>query len=237
MYFQATTKNITKTNTLKDKIQMFKAAKIIFTCTLLLLFFAKTNASDFNSAVPIYVIVVDSCLSIKSSGWNIKFDDKACEVLKIKEFTPLDIPIIGYITKQNKYPTGFTDVNDCFQNEHNAVSELYRQTPPANIVPLEIQKEWPQYFKLGKHYIKNPVYVIAEDVVGKDKATVIVLTILTGPIGGHRLYLGTKPIVPIFYTCTLGCVFVLPTIDLFVICFSKDISRFENSDKINMWAN
>jgi len=26
-----------------------------------------------------------------SSGWNIKFDDKACEVLKIKEFTPLDI--------------------------------------------------------------------------------------------------------------------------------------------------
>ena len=82
MYFQATTKNITKTNTLKDKIQMFKAAKIIFTCTLLLLFFAKTNASDFNSAVPIYVIVVDSCLSIKSSGWNIKFDDKACEVLQ-----------------------------------------------------------------------------------------------------------------------------------------------------------
>ena len=42
-----------------------------------------------------------------SSGWNIKFDDKACEVLKIKEFT---------------------NVNDCFQNEHNAVSGLYRQT-------------------------------------------------------------------------------------------------------------
>ncbi|OFX29094.1 MAG: hypothetical protein A2X08_01275 [Bacteroidetes bacterium GWA2_32_17] len=145
---------------------MIKAVKIIFTCTLLLSFFAKTNASDFNSADTIYVVVADS----------------------------------------------------------------------VNIDTLEIQKEWPQYIKLGKHHIKNPVYVIAEDVVGKDKATVIVLTILTGPIGGHRLYLGTKPIVPIFYTCTLGCVFVLPIIDLFVICFSKDISRFENNDKIIMWA-
>ena len=42
-----------------------------------------------------------------SSGWNIKFDDKACEVLKIKEFTV---------------------VNDCFQNEHNEKIGHYRQT-------------------------------------------------------------------------------------------------------------
>lgn len=104
-------------------------------------------------------------------------------------------------------------------------------------VSLEEIKEWPQYVKIGKRQIKNPVYVVVEDVVGKDKATTIVLTLLTGPLGGHRLYLGTKPIVPVVYACTLGGgIGVLPFIDLVVICFSKDISRFENNDKIFMWA-
>ncbi len=102
---------------------------------------------------------------------------------------------------------------------------------------IEEIKEWPQYIKIGKHHLKNPVYVIAEDVVGKDKATTIILTILTGPLGGHRLFLGTKAIVPIVYVCTLGGgLFVLPFIDLVVVCFSKDISRFENNDKIFMWV-
>ncbi|MBI5539573.1 MAG: TM2 domain-containing protein [Bacteroidia bacterium] len=104
-------------------------------------------------------------------------------------------------------------------------------------VSIEDIKEWPQYVKIGKKNIKNPVYVVAEDVVGKDKATAIVLTLLTGPLGGHRLYLGTTPIVPVVYACTLGGgIGVLPFIDLVVICFSKDISRFENNDKIFMWA-
>lgn len=102
---------------------------------------------------------------------------------------------------------------------------------------MSANKEWPQYVKIGKHNVKNPLYLIAEDVAGKNKATTIVLTLLTGPLGGHRLYLGTKPIVPIVYAITLGGgVGVLPFIDLIVICFSKDISRFENNDKIFMWA-
>ena len=107
----------------------------------------------------------------------------------------------------------------------------------AQNISAGVTKEWPEYLKIGKHHIKNPVYLIAEDVAGKNKATAIVLTLLTGPLGGHRLYLGTKPIVPIVYTLTLGGgVGILPFIDLIVICFSKDISRFENNDKIFMWA-
>lgn len=102
---------------------------------------------------------------------------------------------------------------------------------------FESEKEWPQYFRIGKKHIKNPLYAIAEDVVGKDKATTIVLTLLTGPLGGHRLYLGTKPIVPVVYTLTLGGgVGILPFIDLVVVCFSKDMTRFENNNKIFMWA-
>ncbi len=76
----------------------------------------------------------------------------------------------------------------------------------------------------------------ANDTSKRNKFTLVIVTLLTGPLGGHRLYLGTKPIVPIVYACTLGCAGILPFIDLIVICFSKDISRFENNDKIIMWA-
>ncbi|GAB4286063.1 MAG: hypothetical protein Kow0068_11610 [Marinilabiliales bacterium] len=65
------------------------------------------------------------------------------------------------------------------------------------------------------------------------KATII--TILTGPLGGHRIYLGTKPIVPIFYTLTLGGGIIVTVIDLGYLIFSKDISRFENNKSFFMW--
>lgn len=102
---------------------------------------------------------------------------------------------------------------------------------------INFNKEWPQFIKVGKQHLKNPLYIIVENIVGKRKTTTILLTLLTGPLGGHRLYLGTKPIVPIFYVLTLGGgIGVLPFIDLIVICFSNDISRFENNEKIFMWA-
>ena len=114
---------------------------------------------------------------------------------------------------------------------------LFEISDSTQTIILEAGKEWPQYFRIGKKHIKNPLYSIAEDVVGKDKATTIVLTLLTGPLGGHRLYLGTKPIVPVVYTLTLGGgVGILPFIDLVVVCFSKDMTRFENNNKIFMWA-
>ncbi len=70
----------------------------------------------------------------------------------------------------------------------------------------------------------------------KRKFTAILLTILTGPLGGHRLYLGTKPIVPIMYAVTLGGgLLVIPILDLFAIIFTKDLSKFENNDKVLMW--
>ena len=72
----------------------------------------------------------------------------------------------------------------------------------------------------------------------KRKFTAILLTILTGPLGGHRLYLGTKPIVPVVYAVTLGGgLLVIPILDLFAIIFTKDLSKFENNDKVLMWIN
>jgi len=66
----------------------------------------------------------------------------------------------------------------------------------------------------------------------------IALVVLTGPLGGHRIYLGTHPVVPVFYALTLGGGFVvLPLIDLISIIFTKDLSKFENNERVIMWLN
>lgn len=68
------------------------------------------------------------------------------------------------------------------------------------------------------------------------RITAAILCITLGPFGAHRLYLGTKPIVPASYTLTLGGgLGLLPVIDLFLITFSKDISRYKNNPHFFMW--
>ena len=130
---------------------------------------------------------------------------------------------------------------DCYSGDtlyiYLSEAEFSDLSDTVIVTTLESEKNFPEYFRVGKHHIKNPLFTIAADVAGKDKATTIVLVLLTGPLGGHRLYLGTKPIVPVVYTLTLGGgVGILPFIDLVVVCFSKDMSRFENNNKIFMWA-
>ena len=72
----------------------------------------------------------------------------------------------------------------------------------------------------------------------KKRFIAIALVVLTGPLGGHRLYLGTHPVVPLFYALTLGGGFiVLPVIDLISIIFTKDLSKFENNERVIMWLN
>lgn len=68
------------------------------------------------------------------------------------------------------------------------------------------------------------------------RAKAIVFTLLTGPLGGHRVYLGTRPGAPIIYSVTLGGFGILPVIDLVHLIFKKDISEFEKNPKIIMWG-
>lgn len=69
------------------------------------------------------------------------------------------------------------------------------------------------------------------------RITAAILCITLGPFGAHRLYLGTKPIVPATYTLTLGGgIGLLPVVDLFLITFSKDISRYKNNPHVFMWV-
>ena len=74
------------------------------------------------------------------------------------------------------------------------------------------------------------------DIKKRTKGKAILMAVLTGPLGGHRLYLGTKPYVPIIYALTLGGGFgLLPAIDIVVIILSKDLDQYYNNPKVIMW--
>lgn len=64
----------------------------------------------------------------------------------------------------------------------------------------------------------------------------IIFTILTGLLGGHRIYLGTHHRTPIIYSITLGGLGILPFVDLINLIFTKDISKFEDKSQIIMWG-
>ncbi len=69
------------------------------------------------------------------------------------------------------------------------------------------------------------------------KITAIIFALLTGPLGGHRIYLGTSTRVPLIYTATLGGFGTLVIADIIAILVSKDLSKFQNNDKIFMWIS
>lgn len=58
-----------------------------------------------------------------------------------------------------------------------------------------------------------------------------------GIVGLHRIYLGTKPYVPVVYIATLGGIFgVIPLIDFFVILFDKNTDNYSQNGKVLMWV-
>jgi hypothetical protein len=93
-------------------------------------------------------------------------------------------------------------------------------------------------------FIDSNEIIIADDSTHFNKKTkrkhvrakAIIFTILTGPLGGHRVYLRTRPGAPIVYALTLGGFGILPLVDLAHLIFKKDISSFEENPKIMMWS-
>lgn len=67
-------------------------------------------------------------------------------------------------------------------------------------------------------------------------AAALALPLPFGILGLHRIYLGTKPFIPLVYIVTLGGGFgILPFIDFCVLLLDKDISRYGNNSHIFMW--
>lgn len=68
------------------------------------------------------------------------------------------------------------------------------------------------------------------------KWAALFFAIFVGMLGGHRLYLGTKPWVPALYLFTFGGGFLLlPLIDFFVLLFAKDIQPYLDNPNFFMW--
>lgn len=70
----------------------------------------------------------------------------------------------------------------------------------------------------------------------KITASLLAFPIPFGVLALHRIYLGTKPYVPVMYILTAGGVFgILPFIDFCVLLLDKDIERLNNNGKVFMW--
>lgn len=81
----------------------------------------------------------------------------------------------------------------------------------------------------------SPLIPNLEEVKHK-KLKAILLGVALGHFGVHRIYLGTKPNVPIAYSLTLGGGFgLIPLVDVIALIATKDISQYENNSQFIMW--
>lgn len=101
-----------------------------------------------------------------------------------------------------------------------------------------------EYILIVKAVENNTDFLLLSDTTVVDVQTVkfkrgkaILFTVLTGLLGGHRIYFGTHQRTPIIYSVTLGGLGILPLVDLINIIFTKDLSKFENKTQIIMWGN
>jgi hypothetical protein len=69
-------------------------------------------------------------------------------------------------------------------------------------------------------------------------ASALAFPLPCGFLGLHRVYLGTKPYIPVVYVGTLGgCAGLLPLIDFCTLVSNSDISRFQANPRIFMWVD
>ena len=85
----------------------------------------------------------------------------------------------------------------------------------------------------------NPVFQLFRKKQKLNKritAAVLAFPFPFGMVGLHRIYLGTKPYVPIAYIGSLGGVFgILPLIDFLAITCGKDFAQYKENGKVFMW--
>lgn len=86
----------------------------------------------------------------------------------------------------------------------------------------------------------NPIFQLFRKKQKLNKritAAVLAFPFPFGIVGLHRIYLGTKPYVPVAYIASLGGVFgILPLIDFFAITFDKDFDHYRDNGKVFMWV-
>lgn len=85
----------------------------------------------------------------------------------------------------------------------------------------------------------NPVFKLFQKKQRNNKritAAILAFPFPFGMVGLHRIYLGTKPYVPVAYIGSLGGVFgILPLTDFCAIVFDNDFDFYKNNGKVIMW--
>ncbi|HLU85194.1 MAG TPA: TM2 domain-containing protein [Vicingaceae bacterium] len=110
----------------------------------------------------------------------------------------------------------FSELTQASTIKKDSLASLDTEIFQAADVQMEIQANGEVKFKRGK---------------------AIIFTVLTGFLGGHRIYMGTHQRTPIIYSVTFGGFGILPIIDLLHLIFKKDISVYENKSQIIMWRD
>ncbi|TXC78971.1 hypothetical protein [Luteibaculum oceani] len=94
------------------------------------------------------------------------------------------------------------------------------------------------YGQVKEIFVQENGTTVIEGVPELKKSTALLITVLLGPVGGHRVIMGTKSWVPLVYTLTLGGgLGIVPLIDFFATLFSKDIKEYQNQGRVLMWLN
>ena len=108
----------------------------------------------------------------------------------------------------------------------NYSSEAYKTCIQLHIGANKTEKPNPVWFSFKK---KNNAHK-------KVIASVLAFPLPFGVIGLHRIYLGTKPYVPLIYIGTFGGGFgILPFIDFCVLLLDKDIEHYKSNSHVFMW--
>ncbi len=85
----------------------------------------------------------------------------------------------------------------------------------------------------------NPVFQLFRKKHRLNKritAAVLAFPLPFGIVGLHRIYLGTKPYVPVAYIASVGGAFgILPFIDFCAISFGKNFDQYRDNGKVFMW--
>ncbi len=130
----------------------------------------------------------------------------------------------------------------CFQLVFSEQREIYFIDSCGNIIGKDTIELNETEFQTNRYPKLSEARILKFIERKKIKNRKLVAAILAFPfpfgiVGLHRIYLGTKPYVPVAYIGTFGGVFgILPLIDFFVILFDKHFEHFENNGKVLMWV-
>jgi TM2 domain-containing membrane protein YozV len=126
-----------------------------------------------------------------------------------------------------------------FSNNNNSVKIFFLDSAQQVISTEFISVEELENFSQQDNK-PNPVFQIFRKKHRLNKritAAVLAFPFPFGIVGLHRIYLGTKPYVPVTYIATLGGVLgILPFIDFCVIAFDKDFDSYRDNGKVLMWV-